>query len=169
MALWAVVGVPDRGGAVPGRIPPLVQSRPAGEGTFPPERILYRQIRSRTEDLGGLSGEVDAFCARWGATPRQEYLAHLAIEEISVAIISKAFDRVSDGYIQITLIACPDAASSCMCGTTPPGLTHFLETGKMGESGSFDMDAIGMLVVKKQAKDFFYRQYQGFNTLVVSI
>ena len=39
----------------------------------------------------------------------------------------------------------------------------------MGESGSFDMDAIGMLVVKKQAKDFFYRQYQGFNTLVVSI
>ena len=146
------------------------RARPAGEGTFPPERILYRQIRSRTEDLGGLSGEVDAFCARWGATPRQEYLAHLAIEEISVAIISKAFDRVSDGYIQITLIACPDGGFQLHVRDNAAWFDPFsLETGKMGESGSFDMDAIGMLVVKKQAKDFFYRQYQGFNTLVVSI
>lgn len=31
------------------------------------------------------------------------------------------------------------------------------------------MDAMGMLVIKKQAKDFFYREYQGFNTLVVRI
>ncbi|HIY16653.1 MAG TPA: polysaccharide biosynthesis C-terminal domain-containing protein [Candidatus Intestinimonas stercorigallinarum] len=146
------------------------RARPAGEGTFPPERILYRQIRSRTEDLGGLSGEVDAFCARWGATPRQEYLAHLAIEEISVAIISKAFDRASDGYIQITLIACPDGGFQLHVRDNAAWFDPFsLETGKMGESGSFDMDAIGMLVVKKQAKDFFYRQYQGFNTLVVSI
>ena len=42
-------------------------------------------------------------------------------------------------------------------------------TEKVGEQNDFDMDAIGMLMVKKQAKSFFYRRYQGFNTLVVSI
>ena len=77
---------------------------------------------------------------------------------------------MSDGYIQITLIACPDGGFQLHVRDNAAWFDPFsLETGKMGESGSFDMDAIGMLVVKKQAKDFFYRQYQGFNTLVVSI
>ena len=28
---------------------------------------------------------------------------------------------------------------------------------------------IGILIVKKKAKDFFYRRYQGFNTLVITV
>ena len=146
------------------------KNRPADAGAFPPERIFRRQIRSRTEDLSSLSQQVESFCERWEATPRQQYLVDLAIEEITVAIISKAFAFQDDGYLQITLIAGEDGGFQLHVRDNAAGFDPFsLETGKVGEETPFDMDAIGMMVVKKQAKDFFYRQYQGFNTLVVSI
>ena len=31
------------------------------------------------------------------------------------------------------------------------------------------MNAMGMMVIKEKAREFFYRQYQGFNTLTVRI
>lgn len=144
--------------------------RPAAREAFPPERVLHWQIRSRTGELGDLSRDAAAFCERWGASPRQRYLVDLTIEEIGVAIISKAFLSQGDGYLQITLIACEDGGFQLHIRDNAAGFDPFsLETGKVGDGEDFDMDAMGMLVVKKQAKDFFYRQYQGFNTLVVSI
>lgn len=144
--------------------------RPANEEAFDPKRILRWQIRSRTGDLGGLSREVEDFCQQWDATPRQCYLVNLTIEEIGVAIISQAFAQQEDGYLQITLIACEDGGFQLHVRDNAAGFDPFsLESGKVGEEEDFDMDAIGMMVVKKQAKDFFYRQYQGFNTLVVRI
>ena len=44
-----------------------------------------------------------------------------------------------------------------------------LQTGRIGSREKVDIDAMGILVIKQQAKYFFYRQYQGFNTLVVRI
>lgn len=143
---------------------------PVKRAAFPRERILLRQIQSRTEDLGDLTAETEDFCQRWGATPRQIYLVNLVIEELAVAIISKAFSARRDGYIQITLIACEEGGFQLHLRDNAAGFNPFsLETGKAGGDGDFDMDAMGMMVVKKQAKAFFYRQYQGFNTLVVSI
>ena len=37
------------------------------------------------------------------------------------------------------------------------------------EDEAFDMDGMGVLVIKKRAKEFFYRRYQGFNTLIIKI
>ena len=146
------------------------KSRPAERGAFPPERVFRRLIHSQTGALGDLAQEVEAFCDRWDASPRQRYLVDLTVEEIGVAIISKAFAFQEDGYIQITLIACEDGGFQLYVRDNAAGFDPFsLETGKVGEDKEFDMDAIGMLMVKKQAKRFFYRQYQGFNTLVVSM
>ena len=44
-----------------------------------------------------------------------------------------------------------------------------METEKVSKGGTYDMDAMGMLVIKQKAKDFFYRQYQGFNSLIVRV
>ena len=143
---------------------------PAAQESFPPERVFHRQIRSHTGELGDLSRDVADFCLRWGASPRQRYLVDLTIEEIGVVIISKAFVSQPDGYLQITLVACEDGGFRLHVRDNAACFDPFsLETGRVGEGEDFDMDAIGMLMVKKQAKDFFYRQYQGFNTLVVSI
>lgn len=143
---------------------------PRDGGAFPPERVLRRLIRSSTGELGDLSREAEAFCERWEATPRQRYLVELTIEEIGVVIISKAFAAQPDGYIQLTLVACEGGGFQLHVRDNAAGFDPFsLVTEKVGEQNDFDMDAIGMLMVKKQAKSFFYRRYQGFNTLVVSI
>ena len=31
------------------------------------------------------------------------------------------------------------------------------------------LNVIGILVIKEKSKDFFYRRYQGFNTMVIRI
>lgn len=144
--------------------------RPDKGEPFSPQRVFRRQIRSSTGELGSLSQDVEAFCEMWGATPRQRYLVEMTVEEIGVVIISKAFASQPDGYIQLTLIACEDGGFQLHVRDNAAGFDPFsLATGKVADPEAFDMDAIGMLMVKKQAKSFFYRQYQGFNTLVVSI
>lgn len=144
--------------------------RPDRGEPFSPQRVFRRQIRSSTGELGSLSQDVEAFCETWGATPRQRYLVELTVEEIGVVIISKAFASQPDGYIQLTLIACEDGGFQLHVRDNAAGFDPFsLATGKVADPEAFDMDAIGMLMVKKQARSFFYRQYQGFNTLVVSI
>ncbi len=144
--------------------------RPAPADKFPPERVLSGLIRSRTEDLAGLLEQIDEFCGRWAATPRQQYYVNMAVEEISVAIIENAFARMRDGYIQITLIACEDGDFELHIRDNASFFDPFsLDTNKVSEEGDYDMDAMGMLVIKKQAKTFFYRQYQCYNTLVVRI
>ena len=44
-----------------------------------------------------------------------------------------------------------------------------MNTEKASADGDFDMDSMGVLVIKKRAKEFFYRRYQGFNTLIIRI
>ena len=144
--------------------------KPAPADPFPAERILPGLIRSRTEDLAGLLSQIEEFCECWGATPRQQYYVTMAVEEISVAIIDNAFGQMRDGYIQITLIACEDNDFELHIRDNASFFNPFsLETNKVSEDGDYDMDAMGMMVVKNQAKTFFYRQYQCYNTLVVRI
>ena len=44
-----------------------------------------------------------------------------------------------------------------------------MKTAKADLDGDWDPDAIGILVIKEKSKDFFYRRYQGFNTMVIRI
>ena len=44
-----------------------------------------------------------------------------------------------------------------------------LDTSRASRDEAFDMDGMGVLVIKKRAKEFFYRRYQGFNTLIIKI
>ena len=44
-----------------------------------------------------------------------------------------------------------------------------MDTRRASQDGDFDMDSMGVLIIKKRAKEFFYRRYQGFNTLIIRI
>ena len=87
-----------------------------------------------------------------------------------MAIINNAFNRIKNGYIQVTLVALKDGNFELHIRDNAEIFNPFsLQTGMVGNENDFDIDAVGMMVIKKQAKDFFYRQYQGFNSLVVRI
>ena len=138
--------------------------------SFDTARVFSLTIRGQNDDILKLNNGIEAFCKRWNATPRQQYFVTMAAEEVCVAIINNAFNRIKNGYIQVTLVALKDGNFELHIRDNAEIFNPFsLQTGMVGNENDFDIDAVGMMVIKKQAKDFFYRQYQGFNSLVVRI
>lgn len=136
---------------------------------FDPARIYTQTIRSRQQELGVLLEQLEEFCKRWEATPKQSYFVTMSVEELCTAIMAKAFVN-ADGYLQITVVAQEDGMFALHLRDNALSFNPFsLETNKVDETGDYDMDAMGVLVVREKAKEFFYRCYQGFNTLVVKI
>lgn len=137
---------------------------------FDMERVYSRTIEGKNEDLGVMLKEVDEFCGKWRADRKQHYYVTMTVEEICLSIIQKAFEKQSGGYIQITLIALKDSEFELHIRDNAKIFNPFsMETDKASAQGNYDMDAMGMLVIKQKAKQFFYRQYQGFNSLIVRI
>ena len=141
-----------------------------GRAAFDPERVCSLTSRGDSRDISRVNDGIEAFCQRWDATVRQQYFVTMAAEEVCMAIITNALDRIPNGEIQVTLVALEDGEFELHIRDNAVSFDPFsLETEKAGRGGDFDMDAMGMLVIKQQAKDFFYRHYQGFNSLVVRI
>ncbi|MDO5131762.1 MAG: MATE family efflux transporter [Eubacteriales bacterium] len=81
--------------------------------------------------------------------------------------------RMSDrtdsvGYIQITVLAMENGSFELHLRDNAVEFNPFsLEGGSVLESE--DLDATGILLIRKRSKKFFYRRFQGFNTLVISV
>ena len=133
-------------------------------------RVFTRTILNRNEDLGALLKATEDFCERWQADARQTYFVIMAVEEVCLAIMQKGFSQDGVGYIQVTLISRAEGEFELHIRDTAKRFNPFsLDTGKAGDQEAFDPDNLGMLVIREKAKSFFYRQYQGFNTLIIRI
>ena len=120
--------------------------------------------------MGVILGQVENFCEKWGASQKQTYFVIMTVEEICLLIISKAFEDGHQGYIELTLVALEEPEFELHIRDNARIFNPFdLETARVSQEGDYDMDAMGMLVIKQKAKQFFYRQYQGFNSLIVRI
>lgn len=132
-----------------------------------PERVYGSTIKSNENEIMVLTGTTEAFCKKWGADVKQQYFITMAVEEICMAILKKGFGAMSEGQIQITLIALPDQEFKLHIRDNAIKFNPFsLETKKVNEA-QFDMDAMGMKIIKETAKEFFYRSCQGFNTVII--
>ena len=119
---------------------------------------------------GPVSQALEEFCGAWNAQIRQQYFVTMAVEELGLAILQHGFNGRTDGYIQITVIALEDGAFELHMRDDAVTFDPFsLETARAGSGENFDMDSLGVMVIKDRAKSFFYRRYQGFNTMIVRI
>lgn len=136
---------------------------------FDSTRICTRTIQSKQDELAPLIEELNRFCERWDASVKQRYFVTMAVEELCTAIKTKAFDH-ADGYIQLTVVAQEDGVFALHLRDNAVFFNPFsMETEKVSVADNYDMDAMGVLVVREKTKEFFYRRYQGFNTFVVKI
>ncbi len=134
------------------------------------ERVFRRTILSTNTDIGAASADLEAFCEKWGATARQQYAVMMTAEELGLAILRHGFRGREDGYIQITVIAQEDGTFELHLRDDAVSFDPFsLDTARASSGEDVDMDSIGMLMIKKRAKEFFYRRYQGFNSLIVKL
>ncbi|MDK2808694.1 MAG: hypothetical protein PWP24_1431 [Clostridiales bacterium] len=137
--------------------------------SFDENRILCKVIE-KNEDFQTVISLIEPFCEKWSADFSQQYYVNLTVEETCQAIIEKGFTHMREGYIELTLIACEDGTFELH---VRDNATHFnlmeQNTNKIACDSENGMDTIGIYMVKKKAKEFFYRRYQGFNTLMIKV
>ncbi len=136
------------------------------------ERIFRRTILSTSTDVGAASADLEAFCERWDAEARQQYTVMMTVEELGLAILKFGFHGRKDGYIQITVIAQESGDFELHLRDDAVTFDPFsVETKTLDQTGDTDeaLDTVGLLMIKKRAKEFQYRRYQGFNSLIVKI
>ena len=137
---------------------------------LPEERIFQRTILSNAEDVMDVCRELEAFCEVWGADMKQQMFSTMTVEELGMAILKHGFQGRTDGYLQLTAIMDEGGVLELHLRDDATTFNPFaLDTSRASRDEDFDMDGMGVLVIKKRAKEFFYRRYQGFNTLIIKI
>lgn len=113
------------------------------------------------ELLGDTVEELQRTCEDWGCTTQQSYYATLVVEEVCAAILEDAKNNHrSDILIKLTV-------SADMDGFTLHLRDNSYEFNPFSSEEGVGPNALGMSIVRKKAKEFFYRRYQGFNTLLI--
>lgn len=137
------------------------------ETVFDEAKVYNRTIQNSNEDLTPLLSDIEMFCEKWGSTAKQQYFMNMTVEELCVAIMKHGFEK-GQGYIQVTLLVKEDRLFELHIRDNAVSFNPFALEKKETEE-EFDFDVLGISVIKKRGKDFYYRRYQGFNTLVVKI
>ncbi len=134
------------------------------------ERILHCTVFSDQESFENLTKETFEFCNKWNVSKEKKYYVNLVTEELIQIIIKHGYSKRDDCRIDLTLIAYDDGDFTLRLRDNAVRFNPFEMKAKRAERiEDVDMDSVGILMVKKQAKEFFYRQYQGFNNLQVRI
>lgn len=133
--------------------------------TFDSSRIFQCIVTGR--DMKELLEEIEAFCSKWKVDEKKKYLAMISVEEICVLIVNKGFKDKAHGYIQLTLIADENDGFELHIRDNAISFNPFEFDPDCADGDG--LEAAGILVIKKRAKDFFYRRYHGFNTMTVII
>lgn len=140
------------------------------------DRIFRAVIKNDASQIGSVTPKIEAFCEKWEADMKQMYYVQMTVEEMCGAIIQQGFTgRFADmGRIQITVVARDGHEFSLHLRDNASSFNPF-DMGKVdaalldADGEDADFNALGMDIIKKKAKDFFYRRYQGFNNMVVKI
>lgn len=115
-----------------------------------------------------MAGGIAAFCDRWQAAPRQRYFVSMAAAETCSAFLEQAPGHIAE--IQITLVALEGGDFELHIRDNTDFLDSFsAQADRLGGKGALDIEAVGMQVIRQQAKEFSYQQYESFSTLVVRI
>ena len=132
-------------------------------------KIYSAFLDSREADLGAVEQDVSAYLERMDANPTQIYFATIAVEEVCGVIMSHAFSA-NDGYIQLTIVPHEDGTVTLHVRDNAKEFNPFeLNTDAISLEEGTGLDIIGVKMIKSKAKEFFYRRYAGFNTLVVRV
>lgn len=131
---------------------------------YDPKTPVIRCFSTYIQDaelLGGILEQLQHTCEAWDCTSQQSYYATLVVEEVCAAILEDAKNNHrNDVLIKLTVSADED-------GFTLHLRDNSYEFNPFSAEEGDGPNALGMSIVRKKAKEFFYRRYQGFNTLVI--
>ncbi len=126
-------------------------------------------LNNADHELHQVLVRLDAFCRAQEIPLKKAMQIQLAVEELCLVTMERAFSGKNDEYIQITL-ALEESGDCTLCirNSAPRFNPLMMNMGKLqkGREEEF-LDSVGVLMVKKTAKSFTYRNYEGFNVMRV--
>lgn len=140
--------------------------------TVSEERICSVMMDVANSQISNVIETIEEFCNEFGASGKQSYYVIMTVEEICSAIIGNAFmEKNKDMYILITIIALEDGDFRLCIRDNALEFNPFaLMTKRVDiEDGDDALNGLGIMMVKSKAKEFHYRRYLNFNTLIISV
>ena len=137
---------------------------------FDSKRVFRATIYSTDDEISRTTQQIEAFCEQWDASPVQQYMAMMSLEEICVATMANGFKGKDEGFIQIVLVALEDGGFELHIRDNAASFNPLAMelTGSLDDEGT-NLDALGIAAIKKKAKSFSYRRFQGFNTVIIHL
>lgn len=122
------------------------------------------------QDMGEMIDRIIEFCQEQKATLLQMNLVNMAVEEICTIIFHNAFTGTENEYIQITVIKGNEQDFILHIRDSAISYNPFdVKVSRKDMNQQDYMDNVGILMVRKKAKSFDYRRYQGFNVLMITV
>ena len=120
-------------------------------------------------ELPLLLGELEAFCEAQEIPMKKAVQIQLAAEELCLVTMEKAFTGKANEYIQVTMYQDHNDDYILRIRNSAPYFNPFLmKTGRLQQDVKEEfLESMGVMLVKKQAKSIFFRNYEGFNVILV--
>ncbi len=133
--------------------------------------VYSASMDNNNHELQRVLDGVTAFCDRLGTPKREHNLIRLAVEELCMVTIEKAFSGKPDEYIQLTLAREQNGEYSLHIRNSAPFFNPLdLKMARMTREMQEElMESIGVMMVRQKVKSLRFRHYQGFNLMTVII
>lgn len=148
-----------------------------GSTTIPAAERFYTVLFNHTLDnLGTAMSEVEALNDKFEISMKQSMYIMNALEEMCVAIRDNTpidDGKQNDFYIIVTIVYEEDGSVRLCIRDNAKEYNPFSLGDKRMDADSMDdlnvISGLGIMMVKNKAKDFNYRRYLNFNTMIVVI
>lgn len=138
------------------------------KSNFDEARVGRFSIRNNEHDLADCVAWSEAFCEKWNARMNQQYYVQMSFEELISAIMKHGFVD-ENGMAEVTIVSEEDGDFILRIRDNAVEFNPFSLEQTTDEISEDEMDILGVKVIKNKAKEFSYRRYMGFNSLVVKI
>ena len=131
--------------------------------------VMTRTITNDNRELGSLLEAAQDFCRENRIPAGTAIQLELAVEELCAVTIQQAFSGKPGEYIRVMLAVEPGPRYVLHIRNSAPYFNPLdMKMAKAREDATADLlDSIGVMMVRKQAKSFTFRNYQGYNVMSV--
>ena len=137
------------------------------------ENVFSYTLTNDQKDVSRLLSQVENYLEQSDSGIKQSYVISMVVEELCTAIIEHAFKNDPEEYIQLTIT--PEKTGNIVLNIRDSAVSFNpfeMQTKRLNADSASDhaaIDAMGILMIKKKAKEFYYRRYQGFNVTTIIV
>lgn len=126
-------------------------------------------VDQSSQAISEIVEQIQSFCEEQDAGPKQVMYIGLAIEEVCCAIVEHCREHMGEIYIQVTVVAENGETTLFLRDNAFEYNPLGADTDADDLTAEEQAELLGVKIVQKTAKEFYYRRYSGFNTLVIRL